>query len=221
MESSGLLSMRKIKAVLVSITPYNHPEIFHLKLQSIEYLSVAVDISMYNTIIFTSKRAVESVVRMGIELDGVDVVCVGESTRDCALREGACVLECVSGYSHQLYKRIKESYADRRFLFVRAEVVALDLAAQLRSDGIDISEVITYRTVCNKRAQSVAIDKDVVLIFTSASAVECFKKQYGFYNDNKIVVIGETAAKALDSDQVYHVAPKPTIESCTKMALRL
>jgi len=67
----------------------------------------------------------------------------------------------------------------------------------------------------------VEIEKDSILIFTSPSSVDCFLKNHTISNNNKVIVIGNTTAKALPKNTDYIVSSETTIENCMKIAMKI
>ncbi len=125
------------------------------------------------------------------------------------------------GYGDNLVKKIKEKSRNKRWLYLRAEVIASDFVQRCKSDGYKIDEEILYVSECSKDGLNIKVDKNSILIFTSPSSIECFLKTHIIGVDNKVVVIGRTTASALPKDIEYKIAQRTSIDSCVELALTL
>ncbi|MBP6289553.1 MAG: uroporphyrinogen-III synthase, partial [Aliarcobacter sp.] len=85
--------------------------------------------------------------------------------------------------------------------------------------GIDIDEIISYKTSCNKQERK-ALDKNSTIIFTSPSSVECFFKKYSWEDSFKAIAIGKTTALYLPKNIKCEISSLTSVEECVKLALK-
>lgn len=78
-----------------------------------------------------------------------------------------------SGHGNDFAYELIPYLKDKKTLYVRALKTVSNLANILKENGINIDEVIAYKTSCNKQEKK-ALDKNSTIIFTSPSSVECF-----------------------------------------------
>lgn len=205
---------------LISNTPTNDEAVTHLPMLETSWLTPPIDFDKYDGIILTSKNGVEALERIDTVWKTLPVICVGSATKQTAAAYGAEVIDTGNGYGDAIHDLILERYADRRWLYARPKVVASDFAERLRKAGTDVDQAVVYETVCNAEAAPTELPKDAVLIFTSPSALRCFKRRYRLLPTHTLVVIGTTTQKAAEGHRV-HVAPEPTVNACITLAKHL
>jgi uroporphyrinogen-III synthase len=205
---------------LISITPPNDPDIIHLPMLATKWVHPTIDLTRYDGIILTSKNGVDALERIDPAWKSLPVLCVGKATQRRAEELGGDVLAVSDGYGNGFYDMIRTRYAHRRWLYARPRIVASDFAQRLRLDGVTVEEAVVYETVCQADNIVTAIDEEAVLIFTSPSAVACFRSRFDYRPAQAIVAIGHTTAKSVPDRPVY-VAQEPTVASCIARAKRL
>jgi len=202
---------------LVSVTPSSDADVIHLPLLGTRWLQPKTVLAHVDGIIFTSKTGVDAMERIDPSWKTLPVLCVGKATLQRVRELGGSPLETGSGYGEDLFEIIRTRYADKRWLYARPEVIASDFAQRLREAGISVEEAIVYETVCLAEDFSTPVADDAVLIFTSPSALKCFRSRYKILPGHDVVVIGKTTQKSLP-DHPVHLASEPTVASCVTLA---
>jgi uroporphyrinogen-III synthase len=205
---------------LISFTPPNDPDIIHLPMLATKWRHPKIDLTRYGGIILTSKNGVEALERIDPAWKSLPVLCVGKATQRRAEELGCNIMAVSNGYGNGFYDIIRTRYADKRWLYARPRIVASDFAQRLREDGVTVEEAVVYETVCRSEQLDTEIAKDAVLIFTSPSAVACFRSRFDYHPAQAIVVIGHTTGKSV-TDRPVHVAQEPTVASCITLAKQL
>jgi uroporphyrinogen-III synthase len=202
---------------LFSDQPYEGVE--HLPLFEIRYTSTPMDISSYDTLIFTSKNALKALEALHLPWQTKACYAIGEATAQCATRLGGNVLfTCKDSYGDAFARELIPLLGGKRVLFPRAKEVSSSLFEILKRAGIEIDEQIVYETVCRTYSPSDAPPKGSKLIFTSPSTVHCFFKNFAWDESYRAIAIGTKTADALPPHVKKRVAAKPSIASCVALA---
>jgi len=197
----------------------SHPEAISVNSLDITFLQPEIDFSLYDALIITSKqtsKALEFYPKE--EYIHLPALCISKQSAQSFKDLGGEVLCIGKGYGDTLVDVIKEYPKERKWLYLRAKVVASDFVKVSQKEGYMIDEAIVYESRCSEAIQEVEVAEDAILIFTSPSSVDCFLKTHTITSSQKVVVIGNTTAKALPDGVSYKVAHKPTIESSLEMS---
>lgn len=199
-----------------------HPDAISVKSLQVRLLKPEIDFSKYDYLIITSKQTVKALEEYEREeFINIPALCVSIKTSVSYESFGGKILDIGDGYGDNLVKNIKEKSKDKKWLYLRAELIASDFVQRCQDDGYDIDEEILYVSECAKEALEIEVEKNSILIFTSPSSIECFLKTHTIEADAKVVVIGKTTAKALPDAIEYTISEKTSIDSCIEMALTL
>ncbi len=200
----------------------SHPDAISVKSLDVRFLKPLIDFGKYDYLIITSKQSVKALEQYN-KKDFINIpsLCVSEKTATSYKNFGGKILDIGDGYGDNLVKNIKEKSKDKRWLYVRAKVIASDFVEICQSDGYDIDEEILYVSECALEALEVKVAQNSTLVFTSPSSIDCFLKTHTISPDARVVVIGKTTAKALPQDIEYSVSKNTSIQSCVELALTL
>ncbi len=204
------------KAYLFSIS--THPDTIHINPLKITYFTPKINFSHYDYFILSSKQAVVALKAYPFEkYKDKKALCISTATAKSYENLGAQVLEIGSGYGDNLTSLISSYPKTTKWLYLRAEEVASDFAQKSREEGFSVEEVVVYKSECSDSMQSICICEEDQLIFTSPSSVKCFLKYHTIKQTNKVIVIGNTTAKALPKGLVPEVAYEKTVAACVKL----
>lgn len=194
-----------------------YPDIENLEVFGIEYILSNIDLSKYDSLVFTSKNAVYSLDSFNKDWRKLDSYAIAQKTADIIKElEGKVVFTGNSGHGNEFANELIEVLKDKKVLYVKALKTVSDLPNILRKNGIFLDELIAYKTSCKKTYTN--LEKNSIFIFTSPSSVECFFKQYNWDNSYEAIVIGQTTAKFLPKEIKYKVSSLTSIEECIKLA---
>ncbi len=211
--------MTKPPIYLFSKTP--HPDVNFVPVLSTEFFQPEIDFAKYDAIVLTSKQAVTAVEKIGKEWTAIPVLTIADRTAKMAQDAGATVISRGNGYGDSLADIIIKSHAKRRWLYPRPEVVASDFGEKVRDAGVDLDDVVVYKTSCNADAAKEKIEDDAVLIFTSPFTIACFLDFYVFKPTHKVIAIGKTTESALPEGLQVYLPEKTSVDSCVKLAEEL
>ena len=199
-----------------------HPDAISVKSLEVRFLKPAIDFSKYDYLIITSKQTVKALEQYNKkDFINIPALCVSEKTAASYKNFSGKILDIGDGYGDNLVKNIKERSKDRRWLYLRAKVIASDFVQRCQSNGYNIDEEILYVSECSSEGLEVEVCENATLVFTSPSSIECFLKTHTIGQNSKVVVIGKTTAKALPKYVEYEIAKKTSIDSCMELALTL
>lgn len=193
----------------------------NIEVFKIDYLPSLIDILKYDALIFTSKNAIYSLASFNQNWKEIPAFVIADKTAN-VLKENGGNLEFIANakdgneFANKLILKLK----NKKALYIRAKKVVSDLVEILEKNSIDIDELITYKTSCNKNS-IIQIENNSVIVFTSPSSVECFFKQYDWNDSLKAVVIGKTTAKYLPDNIDFIVSSKTSVQECIKLAQSL
>jgi len=193
----------------------SHPKTISVNSLSINFFKPAIDFSKYDYLIITSKQTSEFLKQYAKE-NYIDIPALCVSTQSALSYEdlGARVLEIGKGYGDNLIDKIKSHPKETRWLYLRAKTVASNFVSLCKNEGYLIDEVVAYESECSEAIQTVQVEDNSTLIFTSPSSVKCFLKSSTINSSHKVIVIGKTTAKALPENIEYKLSKETTIESC-------
>jgi len=195
----------------------SHPHAKSINSLDIKLLKPDIDFSSYDYFIITSKQTSEAL-KQYEKPCLKPALCVSVASAKSYEQMGGKVLDIGSGYGDNLVDKIKEFSKDKKWLYLRAKIVASDFVSTCQDDGYDIAEIIVYESECSQAIWDVEIEDESILIFTSPSSVNCFLKNHAISPHAKVIVIGKTTAKAIPKNIDYILSNETTIESCIKIA---
>ena len=114
-----------------------------LKISPVEH--TISDAGRSSGIVFTSANAVKSLDLESVP-DGLLSWCVGARTAEAARDRGFRV-KTAGGSAQALLEMIRNNPPDNGLIYARGSFVSLNLADQLRGDGIPVTEIVTYKQV--------------------------------------------------------------------------
>ena len=192
----------------------------NLEVFEIEYLKFDLDLKKYDALVFTSKNAIFSLEENGINWKNVPSYVIAPKTADIAKEFGANIAFIgFSGHGNDFAYELIPYLKDKKILYVRALKTVSNLANILKENGINIDEVIAYKTSCNKQEKK-ALDKNSTIIFTSPSSVECFFRKYSWEDSFKAIAIGRTTAMYLPKNIECEISSITSVEECVKLAFK-
>lgn len=210
--------------VKIDFRPFIHVE----GIDSKEFRLQKVNLKDFDSVIFTSRNAVDHFFRIAEELrytvpDALKYFCISESTayylqkyviyRKRKIFHGRQTIE-------DLIPLIKKHKEDNYFLPC-SDILKQDIPEALDKHNIRYSKSMLYRTVCSDLSDLKDVNYDVLVFFSPAGIASLYENFPDFkQNDTRIAVFGATTAKAAEDAglEINIAAPKPEAPSMT-MAL--
>lgn len=194
-----------------------YQDIENLDVFGIEYIPSNIDLSTYDALIFTSKNAIYSLDSFNKIWKNIPAYAIAPKTANIIEKLGGKLVftgETSHGdeFANELILKLK----DKKVLYIKALKTISNLVEILKTNQIDIEELVTYKTSCKK--SNIVLEDNSIFIFTSPSSVECFFKQYAWNNTYKAIVIGKTTANYLPANINYKISSITSIEECIKLA---
>jgi len=200
----------------------SHPDTLHVNSLDITFFQPDIDFSQYDYLIITSKQASKALQQYDKkEYINKPALCISKQSAKSFEDLGGQVLAVGGGYGDNLIEKITSFEKEKRWLYLRAKVIASDFVLTCKEDGYNIDEAIVYASECSKEVLHVTVEEEAILIFTSPSSVHCFLKNHTFLPTHQIIVIGKTTAKAIPKNCSYILSDETTIESCMQIAYSL
>ena len=197
----------------------SHPDAISVNSLDITFFKPDIDFSKYDYLIITSKQSSKALTQYDKEeYAHLPALCVSVQSAKSYENLGGEVLDIGGGYGDNLAKKIKSFPKTKKWLYLRAKTVASNFVELCKNDGYSIDEVIVYESDCSKAIQKVFVEENAILVFTSPSSVKCYLKNHNFTQNQTLIVIGKTTAKALPDGINYILSDKTTIDSCITIA---
>ncbi len=175
-------------------------EISFIETAAIKNIAVQQEIQLaatqIATVVFTSMNAVEAVVNY---LDGQpvqwNIYCIGTTTNQLVKKYfGEQQLAGIANNATELARLILKNRTIDKVIFFCGDQRRDELPAILRSDNIDLKEIIVYQTMTVTNL----IDKKYNgILFFSPSAVESFFRKNKIPNTTVLFAIGSTTANEI------------------------
>jgi len=197
----------------------SHPEAVSINSLEIKFFKPHINFSQYDYFIITSKQASKALEQYDKnEYINREALCVSTQSAKSFEALGGKVLDIGEGYGDNLVDKIKSYPKSIKWLYLRAKIVASDFVEICNNDGYNIDESIVYESSCSKDILNMNVEENAILIFTSPSSVVCFLKNHILTQEQTIIVIGKTTAKAIPAGFTSLISAKTTIESCIEIA---
>jgi uroporphyrinogen-III synthase len=168
-------------------------------------------LSDYQWIIFTSRYAVDAVLRRTPRLPGPRVAAVGRSTADALQARGITPSIVPADFVAEALLEALGDVRGARVLLPRADIGRRELPDGLRARGAQVEEIVAYRTVAvaSQRPDLSGVD---AITFTSSSTVRGFLESGPVPPGAKVICMGRiTAQTAREAGlDVYDVAREYT-----------
>lgn len=210
--------------VKIDFRPFIHVE----GVDSKEFRQQKLTLSEFDSVIFTSRNAVDHFFRIAEELrytvpDTLKYFCISESTayylqkyvvyRKRKIFHGRQTIE-------DLIPQIKK-HKGNNFFLPCSDILKQDIPETLEKYNIPFKKAMLYRTVCSDLSDLKDVNYDVLVFFSPAGIASLYENFPDFkQNDTRIAVFGATTAKAAEDAglEINIAAPKPEAPSMT-MAL--
>jgi len=145
------------KIYLFSKTPSTSEGVIHHHILKTIYFNIPSNIYSYDFLLITSKEAINALLKDGVKIEKLLLICISKKSADYAIKRGFKVKEYSDGYAECLDKLLKEKYESKKVLYLRAKVVASDVLLYL-------DNFIVYETLC--QSENYKLEGSEILIFT-------------------------------------------------------
>ena len=163
-----------------------------------------------NYLIFTSKKAVKSVLKSEVtNVHSISCLCVGSKTKNFLEKNGFKVIESAD-YAEELIQIIGAKYKNNSFTFFCGNIRKNTIPNYFQENKIAYNEFVVYET--KLKPHKIKKEYEGILFF-SPSGVKSFLENNSL--DNKTCFcIGTTTAKALENrTKKIVIASQPTVEN--------
>lgn len=191
----------------------------NIEILKIEYLDFNVDLTKYDALIFTSKNAIYSINKKYKNWLDIKSYIIASKTAQVAKKLNANVAFIgKSGHGNDFAYELIPHLKNKKVLYVKAMKNVSNLPEILIKNGVLLDEVVAYKTSCND-SETVVLEKNSTIIFTSPSTIECFFKKYSWDSSFKAIVIGKTTASYLPNNINFQISEITDVKECVRLAL--
>jgi uroporphyrinogen-III synthase len=220
-EKSPYYSLAEKHKIKVDFRSFIHVE----GVESQEFRKDRVAIENYNSVIFTSRNAVDHYFRLSSEMrvpirDSVKYFCVSEAI--------AYYLQKYVVYRKRKVFFGKQTFGDMlgillkhkedKFLLPCSDILKKEIPSLLEENGLAYTKSIFYRTVCSDLSDLANVNYDMLVFFSPSGIKSLFQNFPEFcQNDTRIAAFGPTTAKAVETAGLTLdlKAPMPNAPSMT------
>jgi len=211
--------MSNMDGVIYLLSPISREGTIHLPMIRFSLLTSTIDLSICDTLMFTSKQAVRSAEALNPEWKKYPCLAIGSATaKEIESLGGKVDYQPKSFYGETLSQDIITQFHDKKILYLRPKEISFDSKDFLSKEGLEIEEQIIYETSCIRYNKKDKPGKNAIIIFTSPSTIRCFLKNFEWDESYVAVVIGESTRIHLPTDAYYEVADVPLIDACIAKA---
>jgi uroporphyrinogen-III synthase len=204
-----ILSTKKLSKALKK--KFSDAEMELVEKDFIQIKSVSFETPQLNNyLIFTSKKAVKSVLKSDVKnVLSFPCFCVGSKTKNFLEKKGFTVIEHVD-YAEDLIQVINSKYKGNSFTFLCGNIRKNTIPNYLQENKIAYNEIIVYETTLKPHQIKEPFDG---ILFFSPSGVNSFLKKNTLENKT-CFCIGTTTAKVLENrTKKIVIASQPTVEN--------
>jgi len=204
-----ILSTKKLSKALKK--KFSDAEMELVEKDFIQIKSVSFETPQLNNyLIFTSKKAVKSVLKSDVKnVLSFPCFCVGSKTKNFLEKKGFTVIEHVD-YAEDLIQVINSKYKGNSFTFLCGNIRKNTIPNYLQENKIAYNEIIVYETTLKPHQIKEPFDG---ILFFSPSGVNSFLKKNTLENKT-CFCIGTTTSKALENrTKNIIIASQPTVEN--------
>ncbi len=215
------MEIQAVKSDIFLCSPKKFEGVFSLPTIEFKLIANELNLNEIDTILFSSKQAVIFANKLNPAWKERFIIAVGPATAKMAKELGAKEIYYPKNYyGKELAKDVLKYFQKKKILYIRPKIISFDSKTFLQRHGIFIKEAIIYETIC-KKYKNFSLPKNVIIIFTSPSTIECFFKSFEWDESFKAVVIGKSTLKKLPQNINAFVAKEPTIDACVELAKSL
>jgi uroporphyrinogen-III synthase len=207
-----ILSTKKLSKALKK--KFSDAEMELVEKDFIQIKSVSFETPQLNNyLIFTSKKAVKSVLKSDVKnVLSFPCFCVGSKTKKFLEKKGFLVVESAD-YAEDLIQVIDLKYKGNSFTFLCGNIRKNTIPAFFQQNKIAYNEIVVYETKLKPHQIKETCDG---VLFYSPSGVNSFLEKNTLENKT-CFCIGTTTAKALENrTKNIVIASQPTVENVIK-----
>ncbi len=195
-------------------------DVVNLEVFKVQSLKFEIDLEPYDALVFTSKSAIYALEDNKIDWKHKDSYVIAEATSKIAKDFGANVVFAgKDGHGNEFARELIPHLKNKKTLYIKASKTVSNLPEILRENKIDVDELVSYDTVCNKNLKEELLEDNSTIIFTSPSSVECFFKKFSWNSSFKAIVIGKTTSLYLPKEvENYKISSNTSVKECVELA---
>ncbi|MBN7287474.1 MULTISPECIES: uroporphyrinogen-III synthase [Campylobacter] len=208
---------------LVSNTPSNDESVINLPVSEIKFLKFSLNLDEFDALVATSKNSFKALEFNHIKIKpDMQIYAIGEPCAKAAKRCGfSKIYTAKNSHGGEFAAEISPLLKGKKTLYLRAKSIVSNLGEILKQNGILVSQIVAYESVCARLGKEKIPSENSVLIFSSPSNVKNFILNFGWLDSYKAVAIGETTAKELAKFTDPLVSARQEINACVELAKTL
>ena len=220
-QKSPYLDLSRKYSVKIDFRPFIHLESINAQ----EFRKCRINIHDYDSVIFTSRNAVDHYFRICQEMripirDSVKYFCVSEAIA-YYLQKYVIYRKRKIFHGRQTFAdlmKIIKKHKDGNFILPCSDILKQEIPDLLEVNEINFVKAVIYNTVCSDLSDLANVNYDMLVFFSPSGIKSLFKNFPKFrQNNTRIAAFGPTTAKAVkDAGLNLNIkAPMPNAPSMT------
>lgn len=191
----------------------------------IVYEDFCLDLSEFNSLIFTSKNAILSLEHNAKKYPQMQIwkqipsYVIGKGSAK-TLQDLGGTLASLSPNAHgKEFATFLQNTLDPKSptLYLKAKEIVSNLDVLLKEQGFNLHSQIAYHSQALSLSQEQKPSKNAVLLFTSPSAYRFFLQNFSWQEDYLAVALGKTTFECFDSEFLKEISPIQDIKESVKL----
>jgi uroporphyrinogen-III synthase len=189
----------------------------------IEFIPQNIDLNNYDAIIFTSKNGIYSIDSFNKDWQKIPSYAIAPLTAEVIKDyNGNLVYTSTQSYGDDFAQELIPILKDKKAVFLRAKKVISKLDIILRDNGINLDDIVIYKTIIKKDIdKKLQPPKGSTIIFSSPSTIDGFFNHFNWDNSYTAVCIGKVTASHLPQNIKNYIASNPSLLGCVEFAKNL
>ena len=184
-----------------------------------------INLNEIEALVFTSKYAVialEKNPKVDSNWKKIPSYVIGEESAKTLEKLEAKIAYKGRGENGEKFaNEIKTNLKNKKILYLRAKKIASDIPKILLENEINLIQTIVYESKFKPLDSKLKPESKSILIFTSPSQYQSFKKNFKWDETYIAIAIGKTTFNAFNKNINALISPKQNIQYCIKFAKKI
>ncbi|PLY11417.1 MAG: uroporphyrinogen-III synthase [Arcobacter sp.] len=194
----------------------------NIPLFKIDYLKKEIDLTKYDSLVFTSQNAATAVNNINKSWKEIPSYVIGKETAKKVKELGGNLkLIAQKSNNYDFTNELVSTLKNKKVLYIRGNKVTSNICSELIANNISCEEIILYENNYVEPLKKETLPKNSKIIFSSPSTVEYFFKTFNWDYSFKAISIGKTTLKYFPSNIKPILSEKTSLNACIKKAIML
>lgn len=207
---------------LISNTLSDDNSVVNLQVCQIKFNKFNINLNEFDTLVLTSKNAINSLKFSGVEPADLRVFSIGDATTLAARDFGFCdIIQAKNSHGLEFGDEILPNLIGKKVLYIRARETVSNLSNFFSQNGVNLTTIVGYENAILSLDESLKPPKSSIIVFASPKNVDGFVQNFGWDSSYKAVAIGNTTAKSLNKFTTSIISKTQSLDECLNLAKNL